>query len=222
MATADSCIVSRSEAGDGQPAVLQSRLAELTSQATNLGDRQRSGAIRALRMVSSRGWSTRWIEMPDAQRRFRNGTSVAIDASSEITSSISRSTTTRSRTIVEALLSLRMRTADPGNQRGGRLNCHSPDATRKLIIDGKEIEADDEHHAAAGVRAGGRRNSALLLSRAPVGRRQLPHVPGGMGRRAQAAGVLRAAGEGHLPQQGRHAGQDQHALAYARRRRAKA
>ena len=34
-----------------------------------------------------------------------------------------------------------------------------------------------------------------------------------MGRRAQAAGVLRAAGKRHLPQQGRHARQDQHDVA---------
>ena len=39
-------------------------------------------------------------------------------------------------------------------------------------------------HAAAGVRGGGRRDSALLLPRAAVDRRQLPHVPGrGEGRR---------------------------------------
>ena len=62
-------------------------------------------------------------------------------------------------------------------------------ATRKLIVDGKEIEADDNDHAAAGLRAGRRGDSALLLSRAPVGGRQLPHVPGRMGGRAQAAGV---------------------------------
>ena len=61
-------------------------------------------------------------------------------------------------------------------------------ATRKLIVDGKEIEAEETHHPAAGLRAGRRRDSALLLSRAPVGGGQLPHVPGGMGGRAQAAG----------------------------------
>ena len=74
------------------------------------------------------------------------------------------------------------------------------------------------HHAAAGVRAGRRRDPALLLPRTPVGRRQLPHVPGGMGGRAQAAGVVRAAGEGHLPQQGRHPSQDQHDLPMPARR----
>ena len=44
------------------------------------------------------------------------------------------------------------------------------------------------HHGPAGLRAGRRRDPALLLPRAPVDRRQLPHVPGrGEARPAQAA-----------------------------------
>ena len=46
-------------------------------------------------------------------------------------------------------------------------------------------------HAAAGLRGRGRGNSALLLPRAAVDRRQLPHVPGRGGRLAEAGGVLR-------------------------------
>ena len=58
----------------------------------------------------------------------------------------------------------------------------------KVIIDGNEIDVPPEYHAAAGVRGRGRGNSALLLPRAAVDRRQLPHVPGrGEGRTAEAA-----------------------------------
>src|ERR1051326_7276644 len=46
-------------------------------------------------------------------------------------------------------------------------------------------------HAVAGVRDRGRRDSALLLSRATVDRRQLPHVPGRAGRLAETGGELR-------------------------------
>ena len=67
-------------------------------------------------------------------------------------------------------------------------------ATRKLIVDGKEIEADDAITLLQACEQAGRGDSALLLSRAPVGGGQLPHVPGGMGGRAQAAGQLRPAG----------------------------
>ena len=50
-------------------------------------------------------------------------------------------------------------------------------------------------HAAAGLRGGGRRSAALLLPRAPVDRRQLPHVPGrGEGRAAEADRLLRDGG----------------------------
>ena len=62
-------------------------------------------------------------------------------------------------------------------------------------IDGKEHRGARGHHDPAGLRAGRRRDPALLLPRAPVDRRQLPHVPGrGEARPAQAAGVLRHAG----------------------------
>jgi hypothetical protein len=60
-------------------------------------------------------------------------------------------------------------------------------------VDGVEIEVPARHHAAAGLRAGGRRDPALLLSRAPVDRRQLPHVPGRGEGPAEAAGLLRHA-----------------------------
>ena len=67
-------------------------------------------------------------------------------------------------------------------------------AMAKIIIDGNEVDVPAGIHAAPGVRGGGRRGSALLLPRAAVGRRQLPHVPGrGEGRAAQADGVLRHA-----------------------------
>ena len=53
-------------------------------------------------------------------------------------------------------------------------------------------------HAAAGVRGGRRRDPALLLPRAAVDRRQLPHVPGRAEGRAEAACVLRL-GRARLP-----------------------
>ena len=60
----------------------------------------------------------------------------------------------------------------------------------KVTVDGIEIEVPARRHRAAGVRAGGQGNPALLLSRAAEHRRQLPHVPGrGEARAAQAAGV---------------------------------
>ena len=61
--------------------------------------------------------------------------------------------------------------------------------SRKLIIDGKEIEADDSITLLQACEQAGAEIPALLLSRAAVGRRQLPHVPGRMGGRAQAAGL---------------------------------
>ena len=104
--------------------------------------------------------------------------------------------------------------ATPFHRRDSRLM-----PTRKLIIDGKEVEADDNLTLLQACEQAGAEIPALLLSRAPVGRRQLPHVSGRMGRRAEAAGLLRAAGQRHLPQQGRHAGQDQHHFAIARKAR---
>ena len=53
-------------------------------------------------------------------------------------------------------------------------------------------------HAVAGVRGGGRRDSALLLPRTAVDRRQLPHVPGRAERLAEAGGKLRL-GRARLP-----------------------
>jgi hypothetical protein len=67
-------------------------------------------------------------------------------------------------------------------RRSRRCRCASSSSTAR------KIEAERHAHAAAGLRAGRARDSALLLSRAPVGRRQLPHVPGRMGGRAEAAG----------------------------------
>ena len=62
-------------------------------------------------------------------------------------------------------------------------------------------------HAAAGVRGRRRRNSALLLPRAAVDRRQLPDVPGRGEGRPEAGGELRL-GRARLPSrsQGRAAG----------------
>ena len=62
-------------------------------------------------------------------------------------------------------------------------------------------------HAAAGVRGRGRRNSALLLPRAAVDRRQLPDVPGRGEGRPEAGRKLRL-GRSRLPSrsQGRAAG----------------
>ena len=59
----------------------------------------------------------------------------------------------------------------------------------KLKVDGIEVEVPAGRHRAPGVRGGGQGDSALLLSRAAVDRRQLPDVPGrGEARPAQAAG----------------------------------
>ena len=63
-----------------------------------------------------------------------------------------------------------------------------------------ELEVENGTDPAAGLRAGRRRSAALLLSRAPVDRRQLPHVPGrSEGRTAQAAGLLRHVGQRPAP-----------------------
>ena len=76
----------------------------------------------------------------------------------------------------------------------------------KIIIDGKEIDVPRGIHAAAGVRAAGRRIAALLLPRAPVDRRQLPHVSRrGEGRAAQADRLLRHGGHGPAPRPERRA-----------------
>ena len=64
------------------------------------------------------------------------------------------------------------------------------------------------------MRDGGRRSAALLLPRAPVGRRQLPHVPGrSEGRPAQAYRLLRHGGQGSAARPERRAagGRDQFA-----------
>ena len=77
----------------------------------------------------------------------------------------------------------------------------------KLIVDGKEIDVPAGIHAAAGVRGRGRRNSALLLPRAAVDRRQLPDVPRRGEGRPEAGGKLRL-GRARLPSgpEGRAAG----------------
>ena len=65
----------------------------------------------------------------------------------------------------------------------------------KIIVDGAEVGCPARIYLAPGLRGGGQGNSALLLSRAPVGGRQLPHVSGrGEGRPAQADGLLRHVG----------------------------
>ena len=66
------------------------------------------------------------------------------------------------------------------------------------------------HHADPGLRAGRRRDPALLLSRAPVDRRQLPHVPDRGGRHAQAHRLLRHGRQRPAPQQGRQPEGHQH------------
>ena len=63
---------------------------------------------------------------------------------------------------------------------------------KQLIIDGKTDRGRGRHHADAGVRAGRRRDPALLLSRAPVDRRQLPHVPRRGAGHAEAGRLVRA------------------------------
>ena len=61
-----------------------------------------------------------------------------------------------------------------------------------IKVDGKEIEVPADFTLLQAARGGGRRDPALLLPRAAVDRRQLPHVPGrGEGRAAEAAGQLR-------------------------------
>ena len=64
----------------------------------------------------------------------------------------------------------------------------------KIKIDGVEIEVPAGITILQACELAGRRDPALLLPRAPVDRRQLPHVPGrGEAGSAQAAGELRAA-----------------------------
>ena len=65
-------------------------------------------------------------------------------------------------------------------------------------------------HADPGLRAGGRGDPALLLSRAPVDRRQLPHVPGRGAGHAEAGGLLRHGRQRSAPQQGRQPQDHQH------------
>ena len=61
----------------------------------------------------------------------------------------------------------------------------------KLNINGKVIEVEDGITLLQACEAGRRRNSALLLSRAPVHRRELPHVPRSDRRHTKADGLLR-------------------------------
>ena len=61
------------------------------------------------------------------------------------------------------------------------------------------------HHHPPGVRDGRRRDPALLLPRAPVDRRQLPHVPRRGGRHPQAGRVVRHGRHRPAAQQGRRA-----------------
>ena len=91
---------------------------------------------------------------------------------------------------------LERRIAESSRHDGGGVG-HAP--RRKLIVDGKEIEADDAITLLQACEQAGRGNSPLLLSRTPVGGRQLPHVPGGMGGGAQAAGVAAPCRSRHLP-----------------------
>ena len=82
----------------------------------------------------------------------------------------------------------RSRSASTNYRAGRRRTCRAIAATDrggvgrwptpKLIVDGVEVDVARGLHGAAGVRSGRRGDSALLLSRAPVDRRQLPHVPG--------------------------------------------
>ena len=78
-------------------------------------------------------------------------------------------------------------------------------AMPKLTIDGMRDRGAGRHDRAAGLRAGRHRDPALLLSRAAVGRRQLPHVPGRDGEVAEADRLLRDAGRR------RHGDPDRHA-----------
>ncbi len=68
----------------------------------------------------------------------------------------------------------------------------------KIIVDGVEVDVPPEFTLAAGGRGRGRGDPALLLPRAAVDRRQLPHVPRRGEGRAQARGVLRL-GRARLP-----------------------
>ena len=80
------------------------------------------------------------------------------------------------------------------------------DAMPKLTIDGIEVEVPAGLTVLQACEAGRRRDPALLLPRAPVDRRQLPHVPGrgGEGRRSRIASCAHAGGR-------RHGDQDRHA-----------
>ena len=77
----------------------------------------------------------------------------------------------------------------------------SPSADRGSAVRGSDAQAAHyrrqadrgrgRHHPDPGLRAGRRRDSPLLLSRAPVDRRQLPHVPGRGAGHAQACRLMR-------------------------------
>ncbi len=94
-------------------------------------------------------------------------------------------------------------------------------ATRKLIVDGKEIEAEETITLLQACEQAGAEIPRFCfherLSVAGNCRMCLVEWVG----RPQAAGELRPAGQGHLPQQGRHARQDQHDSALTPARRAK-
>ncbi len=83
----------------------------------------------------------------------------------------------------------------------------------KLIVDGTEVEVAAELHAAPGLRGGGRGDSALLLPRAAVGRRQLPHVPRRGAGRAEADRLVRHGGARPAAGAERRAAGRAHALA---------
>ena len=76
----------------------------------------------------------------------------------------------------------------------------------KVTVDGIEVEVPNGSNGLAGLRGRGRRDSAFLLPRAAVGRRQLPHVPGrDREDAAQAVRFLRLSGGR------RHGGAHRHA-----------
>ena len=76
----------------------------------------------------------------------------------------------------------------------------------KIVIDGKEIDVPAEYTLLQACEAAGAEDSALLLPRAAVDRRQLPDVPRrSEGRPAQADGVLRHGGERSAPRPERRA-----------------
>ena len=83
----------------------------------------------------------------------------------------------------------------------------------KLIIDNKEHDVPNGITLIQACESRRRRDPALLLSRAPVDRRQLPHVPGRGRRHAEACRLLRHERQRSQARSRRHAADHHHQLA---------